>query len=151
MTSRSSKSATLQLASDLAAAPREIEVITSKNVVQVLILNDDVALENHDILNVGSCDVGNAILKDAGNESVELWVKNNTQRYTWEIKETTLVIYENYSIRARTQTEPTPVKLPFTPDVTRIRFVDVYPTADYQNISQTSGTFRAYGPSSQPF
>lgn len=144
MTSRSSKSAALQLASELAAPPREIEVISPKNVVQVLILNDDIIIENHNVLVKGSVDVGTAILKDGGKESVELLVKNNPQRYTWEIKDTTLFVYENYSIRTRTQVEPTPVKLPFNSDITRIRFVDIYPAADYITNIQMAGT-RAYG------
>ncbi len=134
--------AALPLASDLAPAPREIEVISAKNQLFVLILNDDVYVQNHDLLTVGSVDLGTVVLRDAGKEKVEMLVKNNPQRYRWEVKENTLFVYENLSVRARAQPEATPIELPFTQDITRVRFIEIYPTMEYQNVMQVSGTTR---------
>jgi hypothetical protein len=134
--------AALPLASDLAPAAREIEVISSKNQLFVLILNDDAAVQNHDLLTLGSVDLGSVTLRDAGKEKVEMLVKNNPQRYTWEVKDTTLYVYENLSVRARAQLDATPLELPFTPDITRVRFIEMYPTMEYQNVMQLSGSSR---------
>jgi hypothetical protein len=127
----------LKLASELAPAPREIEIISAKNQVFVLILNDDATLENHDILGKGIVDLGNASIQDLGDEKIQLLVKNNPQRYTWETKDTMLYVYENLSVRARAQPDAQPIDIPFSADVTRIRFVEVYPTTEYQTYTQT--------------
>lgn len=117
--------------------PHEVEVVNAKNQVFALILNDDAQQANYETLNAGTVDLGNLILRDTKKNSVVALVKNNPQRYTFETRNTTLYIYENTSIKSKLQGEPTPLSIPFTPDITRIRIVEIYPTLEYQNVQQT--------------